>query len=328
MRVLVIGASGFVGRRVVDALAHCGWARPIAAYHRRRPAVAATDAISLDASDPDDLGDALGRVDAVVNAFAGSPAATVREAQALVLSMRRLQSPPRLVHLSSMAVYGAARGVVDERTPLVGTASGYGAGKVAAEAILSHYANAVILRPSCVYGPASIQWSERMMRLLIQRRLGDLGVAGTGCCNLIYIDDLVDAILCGLRGAELAGTQFNISMPSAPTWNEYFAATTAALGIAPMQRIPACRLLAESFLLAPFVEVVARLSNRTSSPRPGIVTIPPSLRRLFKQAIQLDSSRAERAFGLHWTPLELGLQKSVEAFRRTSQNAESLRSPT
>ena len=58
--------------------------------------------------------------------------------------------------------------------------------------------DAVILRPTCVFGPGSTQWTTRIARLLKARRIGDLGSAGDGGCNLAFIDDVVAAVLAAL----------------------------------------------------------------------------------------------------------------------------------
>ena len=89
-----------------------------------------------------------------------------------------MPTPPHIVHMSSLAVYGEATGDVDESTKPVGRLSDYGAAKVAAERAAWLAPSVVTLRPGIVYGPGSVQWSERIARLLVGHRIGDLGRGG------------------------------------------------------------------------------------------------------------------------------------------------------
>ena len=75
MRVLVLGATGYVGRHIVQTLAATDWAEPIAASRH--------GAVALDATDTTALIPALQRADAIVNAMAASPQDMIANAQAL-----------------------------------------------------------------------------------------------------------------------------------------------------------------------------------------------------------------------------------------------------
>ena len=172
-RILVLGANGYVGRRVVSALADSDWADPVAGVRRARQQ---GREIVLDATDPAAVTRALGEVDAVVNCVAGSADAMTAGARALAtaLDARAL----RLVHFSSMAVYGAARGDISEDHPMAANLQGYAGAKVETERLLAARDTAITLRPGCIYGPNSPQWSLRIADLLRAHRIGDLGAAG------------------------------------------------------------------------------------------------------------------------------------------------------
>ena len=154
--VLVLGASGFIGARVVEALSAGTSYQPIAASRRPKPG-----GIVLDATNPAAMREALRGAARVVNCVAGSNEAMVRSTQALCDAARG-QPPGRIVHLSSMAVYGSASGSVQEDHPAVQPVSGYGQAKIACEQIIGKYVrdggDAVMLRPTCVFGPGSTQW--------------------------------------------------------------------------------------------------------------------------------------------------------------------------
>ena len=306
LNVLILGANGFVGRKLVQRLASSGWATPIAAT--RRPInLAGVENVCLDAADAAMLSAEIAKVDCVVNCVAGPAEVMVQGAQALRTALTAVPGrSPRLVHFSSMAVYGSAVGKVAESHPLQGDLGPYSSAKVEAETILGDVPNVVVLRPGCIFGPDSVQWSERIARLLRARRIGDLGPDGDACSNLVYIDDVVDAVLAALRIDAATGQAFNLAMRGAPTWNEYFVAYGRALGAVPVRRITSRRLKIERRLAIPLkvLELICRRLRIKGTP----VVLTPSMLSLWQQDIQLQQDAAESILGLSWTPLETALK--------------------
>ncbi|WP_211254916.1 NAD-dependent epimerase/dehydratase family protein [Nevskia soli] len=308
-RILILGASGYVGRQLVKALATSEWAMPLVTHHYHTPPSGCESVGKVDATDSAQLFEAMRGVDAVVNAVAGTSNVIRANARALYEAAARQPQPPRVVYLSSMAVYGAASGVVDESSSLTQNAGGYAGAKVEAERIARGYPRAVILRPGCIYGRGSRQWSERIARWLLAGRIGDLGSRGAGFCNLVHIDDLVAALLNALRQPDIEGECFNIVMPGSLTWNEYFLWLAQFHNALPVRRISEKRLLFEGSVLAPALkaaQLVARLLGADSAAVPE--PMPPSLLRLFSQNIRLDGRKSEDRLGLHFTPLMTGLR--------------------
>jgi 2-alkyl-3-oxoalkanoate reductase len=313
LRVLVLGADGFIGSHLVGSLAASDWASPIACSRRARAGGAADPIARLqfDATDESALYQALQTADSVVNCIAGSAHTIVDGARALVAAAARQSRPPRLVHLSSMAVYGSVTGVVAESAPLRGE-DAYAQAKIAAEANCGDYSQAVVLRPGIVYGPRSRQWTERVARWLLAHRLGDLGAAGDGCCNLLYVADLVSAVGQCLRLPGMVGQVFNLAMPQPPTWNEYFVGFARVLGAVPVARIGQRRLKIETRLLAPPLKVAEILCSKAGMTALRLPeAMPPSLLRLWQQDIRLDVTRAEQLLQLQWTALDDGLRQAA-----------------
>jgi nucleoside-diphosphate-sugar epimerase len=316
--VLVLGANGFVGSRLIGALARSDWARPIAAV---RPATAAqahrlgVEVRACDGTDPAALARALSGIGVVVNCVAGDGHTIVAGAEALFAAAKGA-GVERVVHLSSMAVYGSATGPVAETAALLDDIDWYGRAKIAAERLAMAFVGAggqaVILRPGCIYGPGSRPWTERIGRWLRSGRLGDLGAAGDGFSNLIFIDDVVAAIIQSLRRPDLSGEAFNLADPDPETWNGYFTRLGRAIGAVPIRRISARRLKLETKLLAPPLKIIEILCGRAGlSTRSLPEPIPPSLARLWRQEIRLDHRKADARLRFERTPLAVGIAASA-----------------
>lgn len=305
MKVLVTGADDFIAGAILARLADSGWAR---AFADDRPLPTAlhgkVTALRVDATDPAALARALPDFDAVVHCSGPSPRHIEASARALYGALAQLPHAPRVVHLSSMTVYGNVEGTITEEAALRSELGAYAAARVQAERLAQGHGNVVILRPGVEYGTGGQAWTTRVARWLRARRLGDLGVAGDGTCNLVHVDDVADAALQALRVPDAAGQAFNLVMDSPPTWNEYFTAYAIALGAVPVRRISTRWLKLETRLLAPALKVLelvcARATRGKVLPPPAI---PPSLLRLTRQDIRLSNARAKSL--LAWQPRSL-----------------------
>jgi 2-alkyl-3-oxoalkanoate reductase len=314
--ILVLGADGFIGRKVVDGIAQTRWAVPIVAVRRRSaPATRHADERIIDITSTEAMRAALQGVDAVVNCGSARPQEIATCASALFEAAANLPKPVRIVHFSSMTVYGRAVGVVDESAPLRGDIGAYSAAQVAAEAAAAAYPRVVIFRPGCEFGPGSHQWSGRLARCLQAHRLGDLGAAGDGFCNVVDIEDLVYAVLRALSDPELNGRVFNLSHPEIPTWNEFLTRYGIALRAVPVHRISRRRLKIEAKVVAPALKAVELLADRCGlEPRRFPPPIPPSLVSLMSQEIRLDARRAQADLGLSWKDLDRTLTETARWF--------------
>ncbi len=330
MRVIVLGANGFVGGHVLAALAASGWAAPVAvSRHPHAPPRAQswprgvrheaygpalpvpTERLACDATRAADLLPLLEGADAVVNCTSGSPA----DALAVARALSRAPAACRIVHLSSMAVYGSATGLVRESAALPDGLRGYAGAKVAAERALSGHPGCVVLRPGCIFGPGGEQWTLRIARLLRARRLGDLGAAGDGACNLAPLDDVAAAVLAALR-RPVAGAAFNVALPDPASWNAVLVRFATMLGATPVARIPARQLRLEARLALPLHALtlaLRRVSPRAAARMPDALT--PSLSALLRQDIILDHRLADARLGFPRTSLDAALAQAAASLR-------------
>lgn len=313
MKVLVLGGSGYVGARLAAMLRDGGTATPLSASFRQK--ASGPDSLRLDTRDPDALTRALEPVDAVVNCVAGSASAIAEGARVLTAAARSAGCR-RLVHLSSMAVYGMAEGRLAEDAAVDGSIGWYARAKCDAEAHVGAFAAqggiATVMRPGCIWGAGSDLWVGRIASFLQARRLGDLGIAGDGWSNLVHVDDVCRAICAALR-CEAAGLRtFNLAAPDSPRWNDYFIDLALAIGATPVQRLAPWRLRLDTMLFGPPLKMAETLGRKLArNPRLLPAPMPPNLPGLWERHLQLDSSRAERELGLQWTPYALGLQQAA-----------------
>jgi 2-alkyl-3-oxoalkanoate reductase len=309
--ILVLGANGFIGRHVVAGLAATGWATPIAAVRRAPTGHGGCEQRTVDATNVESVRAAMQGVGAVVNCVAGDAGTLVSSSRAVVAAAAG-NADVRLMHLSTMSVYGSAEGLMSESSPLRADLGPYSEAKLASEEAVKAWPRTVIFRPGCVFGPGSEQWTVRMARLLLSHRLGDLGTAGDGYCNLVHVDDVVQAIVRALETPAADGRVFNLSIPNPPTWNEFLTGFATALRAVPVQRIPSWQLRLETKLLAPPLKIAEILGRKlkldvSRLPQP----MPPSLLRLMSQEIRLDTQAAETGLGVRWKPLGTSLQEGA-----------------
>ncbi len=323
-RIVVLGANGFIGRRVVHILSNSDWAQPVAASRRATASGLAPgiEALDIDASEPESLRRALVGAAGVVNCMAGAAESILSISKSLFDAASTLSPRPNLVHLSSLAAYGSAVGIVDEAAPLLGDLDAYSDAKAQSDRLGSGYDFVVILRPGIVYGPGSPWWSDRIARLLVTGRLGDLGPSGEGICNLVHVDDVAAAAARALRLPRDVRGAYNLSSAAPLTWNEYFARYAAALGALPVRSISVRRLAVETRLLsAPLKALEIALRSPSLSRWNPLPPIRPWLPGLCSRKIRMDVSRAERILGMDWTPLEAGLEQTAGWFRAGGRTA-------
>lgn len=244
-RVLVTGAGGFLGCRVVECLHESGQWEVRALV--RRPGSAARLArlpvdIQLgDVCSVDDMSRVVQGCDAVVHCAVGTgwpPEAafvTTVEGTRTIAEAARTAEVRRFVHISSMAVHGnrvPAR--LDETVPLdSGSGVDYGRAKYLAERAVNKAAGrglrAISLRPARIYGPHSRTFTVRPLQALVESRLVLAGDAETPS-NMVYVDNVVDAIVKALNADEAAlGGAFLINEADQLSWRafyEYFADET------------------------------------------------------------------------------------------------------
>jgi nucleoside-diphosphate-sugar epimerase len=243
-RVLITGAGGFVGGWVAEAFHLQGWAEVRAGISRwssaARIARFPIEIVECDVMNEATLMAALEDVDYVVHCARGrgdDNTVTVEGTRRL-LRCAQAEGVKKLIYMSSVAVYGAAVGAVDEDTHPVFPVTEYGKGKREAEEICREWATdsfpIAAVRPTLIYGPFSEQWTIPYIQRLASGRWRSLGRAGEGRCNLVYVGDLVRLIRFLIENDFGTFDVFNANGPEIPTWNSYLERLNAALSLPPL----------------------------------------------------------------------------------------------
>lgn len=238
MKIAIIGASGFVGLRLVERLHLTGRAEVVPIVHAYRSlAVLARFALPwriTDPSDPVALAEALKGCDHVVHAALGDASQIVSMAEALYPAAERA-GIKRIVALSSAAVHSLTPAPgTDETTPiLTNQKSDYNVAKAKAEQILENArrrgrVELVQIRPSIIHGPRSRLVADIANQLLT--RTAYLIDDGRGICNAVSVDNLIDAIWLALTKPEAAGNIFLVNDRETVTWREFYGAIAACVG--------------------------------------------------------------------------------------------------
>jgi nucleoside-diphosphate-sugar epimerase len=112
-----------------------------------------------------------------------------------------------------------------------------------------------------------------------------------GICNLVYVDDVVLAVLCALRAPEPRSEVFNVSGPEAITWADYFRRLNAALGCSDLAAPSRTGSRFHASLMAP-VKATAKWAMRTM---PGLINTVYQRSSLAKKAMRAAERRIRQA---------------------------------
>jgi nucleoside-diphosphate-sugar epimerase len=240
-KVLITGAGGFIGGRMVEVLHALDYGHIRAGLRRwssgARVGRFPVELVKCDLRDAADVRAALQDVTHVVHCAVGDHASTVDGTRTL-MEAALAAGVQRVIHISTIDVYGTPLGVIDETHPTESTGRAYGDMKLAAEQICQDLARrglpVTILRPTLVHGPFSATWTVAYAQRLQARPWLIPEADASGTCNLVYVDDLVGAVIAALEADTAPGEVFNINGPDVPTWSEYFHALNDALGLPPL----------------------------------------------------------------------------------------------
>ena len=246
MRILVTGASGFIGGPTCAALAARGH-EVLALVRRPGSEPPGTRAVRGDLTDAATLERALQEAapEVVIHLAAENGAqrseaklraANVAGIEHLVGACRACAAPPRVVFVSTVVTGDAHGALLTEDTPLpVQTA--YGRSKQEGEALLAASGlDVTVVRPCHVYGAGGWFAEEVVARL---RQPGRFAVVGRGDnqWDMVHVEDLALALALVAESGR-PGETYHCADDVPTTYAQAVGRAAAALGVGAPRRIP------------------------------------------------------------------------------------------
>jgi len=323
MRLLVTGASGFLGGHLCEALSG---KHEIVAMVRKGSDTSLLTPLGVelrccDLADPGSLEGVARNVDAVVHlaayyTFTGDKERyrriNVEGTRALLRSMIG-SGVTRIVYCSSTEALGptGAEPAGEDRTPA--PVYEYGRSKAQGEELLREQASNgiehTVIRPSGIYGPRNLEdisyWFITAFGGSVMGRfvLGD----GRRLLQFVHVDDVVQGFRLALENPRSIGRTYHISDSRAYTYDEIYSILAEIFGRKP-PRLPVPVPVAKA-LGAP-VEVLNRLRGRDS------FMFRMSTMDTFREDrnYSIERARKERGYSPRW-PLPEGLAATVQWYR-------------
>ncbi len=249
--ILVTGAAGFIGRALVTRLAREGY--QVKAFDLAATPPAGWDEsvryVAGDVCDPSRVQEAARGAQTIFHLAAITlDSGTLDQHMAVTVEGTRhvmqaaAQTGAKVVLTSSVVCYGEKLQQhidLDEALPWGKPTGFYSTCKqkqelLAREMSAQHGVPLVVVRPGNVYGPGSPQW---VTAALVELRRGTPALIGGGNsdANLVFVDNLVEALVLAAANPAAVERAYNIADGFGVTWKQYFG-DLAQLGSAPRPR--------------------------------------------------------------------------------------------
>ncbi|WP_455445539.1 NAD-dependent epimerase/dehydratase family protein [Streptococcus salivarius] len=323
-KVLVTGATGFLGKYVVEELVEHGY--QVRAFGRNRTigqslVNASVTFIQGDLTNQEDLTKACQEMDMVVHAGALStvwgPWEDFYQTNVLgtkyVLEACREANIERLVYVSSPSIYAAPRdqlGIKESDAPQENRLNNYIRSKLASEKLFKDYpdVSSVILRPRGLFGIGDTSILPRVLNL--SQKIG-IPLIGDGrqLMDMTCVENVALAIRLALETPQAAGEVYNITNGEPRVFRDLIEETLRGLGYPIRYRkIPAPLVSAISSFLE-FIYKNLKLKGE------------PALTRytyyLLRYSQTLDISKAERDLGYRpKITISEGIEQYVQDYRK------------
>ncbi|HJS84916.1 MAG TPA: complex I NDUFA9 subunit family protein [Acetobacteraceae bacterium] len=297
----VFGGSGFIGRYVVQRLAHKGYVVRVAV---RNPAGATFlkvmgvvgQIVPLYASVTNEatVARAVEGADLVVNLVGILAERRGRDFQSIHAEgagrVARLAAAAGVFRLAHVSAIGA-----DPASP-----GRYGTSKAAGEqAVRQHFPAATILRPSVVFGPED-QFFNRFASMAMFSPVMPV-FSGATRFQPVYVGDVADAIIAALAHAEAAGGVYELGGPRVMSFREVLRFVLEQTG--------------RRRLMLPVPHVLARLMASVMEWLPGQPLTRDQLRMLSRDNVVTPGAPGLVELGVPPTPVEMVVPGYLRRFR-------------
>ena len=322
--VLVTGATGFLGKYVVDELVEHGY--QVRAFGRNSKVGRSLENSSVsffqgDLTKADDVLEACKGMDLVVHAGALStvwgPWEDFYQTNVLgtkyVLEACRQTGIQRLVYVSSPSIYAAPKdqlAIKESDAPEENNLNNYIRSKLASEKLFKNYPDvpSIILRPRGLFGIGDTSILPRVINL--SQKLG-IPLIGDGCqlMDMTCVENVALAIRLAIEAPEAKGEVYNITNGEPRAFRELLEESLTGLGYPiKYRKIPASLLSG----IASSLEFLYKSLNLKGE---------PSLTRytyyLLRYSQTLDISKAERELGYRpKISISEGIEQYVQDYRK------------
>jgi nucleoside-diphosphate-sugar epimerase len=324
MRILITGATGFIGSRLAlraSARGHevVAAGRRLSEALRGQFAAAKIDVRLGDVTDAAYVNEIMPGITHVCHLAAAWQEVGVSdeyfhkvtvEGAKNVADVAVKHRVSKLVHCSTSGVHSRTSGAIISENSPIEVVNAYEVAKIEAERMLIALAKTtglptLILRPADGYGPGDMRLLK-LFRAIAKQRFPLIG-SGAGHRHMVFIDDICDAFLAACVAPAPEPQAILIAGPEVVTLKELVERLTRVLGVEKYGfQLP----LAPMRVLAAITEDVC-----------GVLKVSPPLyrRRLdfYTVDVQYDISKSRDL--LNWTPqigLDAGLRSSVEWYRQ------------
>ena len=245
MKVLVTGATGFIGQALTRKLLERGESVVVLVRDEEKFAALGLDVDSVVRGDITDLAavERATRGVSIVYAIAGTfrepGLSDERYRKVNVESVRTMHEAAkrngvkRIVHCSTCGIHGSIDGTPADETHPVRPVGIYEQTKADGERLALELGaengiEVTALRPTPVYGPGDTRLLK-LFKLASRRPMVTIGDGKAGY-HLVYIEDLTDAFILAASEPAAAGEAFLIGGPEIPSLNEIFEVVASLNG--------------------------------------------------------------------------------------------------
>ena len=322
--VLVTGATGFLGKYVVDELVEHGY--QVRAFGRNSKVGRSLENSSVsffqgDLTKADDVLEACKGMDLVVHAGALStvwgPWEDFYQANVLgtkyVLEACRQTGIQRLVYISSPSIYAAPKdqlAIKESDAPEENNLNNYIRSKLASEKLFKDYPDvpSIILRPRGLFGIGDTSILPRVINLSQKLGIPLIGDGGQ-LMDMTCVENVALAIRLALEAPEAKGEVYNITNGEPRAFRDLLEESLIGLGYPiKYRKIPASLLSG----IASSLEFIYKTLSLKGEPALTRYTY-----YLLRYSQTLDISKAERELGYHpKISISEGIEQYVQDYRQ------------